>query len=152
MSDNRHYTSNILDWSPTFRVLNMVVQKGVETISSDEDITINGRYSEKSEAFRVTRKIFDEFYGASIQNKSVPIILMLPNRSDVIRYHIESAKRYSPLLSYFDSTGYKYIDLMDAFGNADVRDLFSGHYSPLANKLVAKYILGYINNVSNQEN
>ena len=61
-------------------------------------------------------------------------------------------KRYSPLLSYFDSTGYKYIGLMDAFGNADVRDLFGGHYSPLANKLVAKYILGYLNNVSNQEN
>ena len=91
---NRHYTSNILDWSPTLRILKIVVQEGDKRISSDEDIIINGRYNEKSEAFRVTKKIFDEFYNAAIENGSVPIILLLPDKGDVIRYYIGRKKRY----------------------------------------------------------
>ena len=70
----------------------------------------------------------------------------------MVRYRGQKTKQYSPLLSYFDTTGYKYIDLMDALENADVEGLFAGHYSPLANKLVAEYILNQLNNMSNQEN
>jgi hypothetical protein len=58
-------------------------------------------------------------------------------------------KEYAPLLAYFESKGYRYIDLMDAFepelhqGNLD--ELFTGpHYSPRGNKLVAAHILNYI--------
>ena len=141
---HRHYTSSIFEWSPTFRLLKIAIQRGADKTSSDEDIIINGQYNEKSEAFGVTKKIFDEFYNAAIQNGSVPIILILPSFGDVLRNHMENEKRYSPLLSYFGSAGYRYIDLMDAFENAAVKDLFAGHYTPLANKLVAKYILSYL--------
>ena len=147
----KRYTSNIFDWSPTFRLVKITIQQEVDKKSSNKDIFINGRYNENAEAFRVTKKIFDEFYNETIKNKSIPIILIFPNGSDVVRYHRQKTKRYSPLLSYFDSTGYKYIDLMDAFENADVKDLFVGHYSPFANKLVAEYILNHLNNMSNQE-
>lgn len=146
------YTSNIFDWSPTFWLVKTTIQQVVNKKSSNEDIIINGRYNENSEAFRVTKKIFDEFYNANIKNKSIPIILIFPSRGDIVCYHKQKKKRYAPLLTYFDSTGYKYIDLMDAFENADVEDLFVEHYSPLGNKLVAKYILNHLNNMSNQEN
>jgi len=148
----KRYISNIFDWSPTFRLIKITIHQVVNKKSSNEDIVMNGQYNENSEAFRVTKKIFDEFYKVTINNESIPIILIFPNKRDVGRYHKQKKKRYSPLLSYFDSTGYKYIDLMDAFENADVEDLFIGHYSPLANKLIAKYILNHLNNMNNQEN
>ena len=144
----KSYTSNVFDWSPTVRLASILIQKLNKKLPN-EDIIINGRYNENSEAFRVTTKIFDEFYYACIKNKSTPIILIFPNRDDVIRYHKQEKKRYSPLLSYFDSTGYKYIDLMDAFEDTAVEELFVVHYSPLVNKLVAKYILNYLSNISN---
>lgn len=145
------YKSNKFDWSPTVRVVKILAQE-VKKKLRNQDIIVNDRYNENSEAFRVTKKIFDVFYNASINNQSMPIILIFPNRNAVIRYHRQKRKRYSTLLSYFKSTGYKYIDLMDAFENTDVKDLFVAvHYSPFANKLVAKYIFNRLNNISNQE-
>ena len=83
----------------------------------------------------------------------MPIILISPLWDDVARYRRQKEKQYSPLLSYFNSRGYKYIDLIDAFKNTDIEDLFIGHYSPLANMLVAKHIHNYLNNmVDSQEN
>jgi hypothetical protein len=57
---------------------------------------------------------------------------------------------YSTLLAYFDSVGYRYIDMIEAFDDADVEDLFSGHYTPLANSLVAEYLFDYISNMSEE--
>jgi len=155
----RRYKSSKFDWSPTVRLAKIKIQEFNEN-STQEEILISDRYrySEKSEAFRVTKKIFDEFHHASIKNKSTPIILIFPHKTDLINYFSLKLKAYSPLLEYFDSAGYKYIDLMDAFENSGyerlkLKDLFGpAHYSPLANSLVAKYILRYLNNMSDQEN
>ena len=149
----RHYTSSTFDWSPTVRLTTLLIQN-FKKKSTIEDIMINGRYNEKSEAFKVTKKIFDEFYNLSITNQSTPIILVFPELDDIKPYRRDKKKPYSILLSYFDSVGYKYIDLMGAFENVDIKDLFGEkhHYSPLANKLAAKYILNYINNTRNLEN
>lgn len=142
------YTSNIFDWSPTVRLIKILINKVSNRLF--QEIIKNGRYNENSKTYRVTKKIFDKFYKASIKNNSIPIILIFPNKKDVVHYQRQKEKRYSPLLSYFDSKGYKYIDLMDAFENADVKDLFMGHYSPHANQLVAKHIHNYLNNMSRQ--
>jgi hypothetical protein len=155
----RRYKSSKFDWSPTVRLAKIKFQE-VNENSPDEEIVISDRYryNEKSEAFKVTKKIFDEFYHASLKNNSTPIILIFPHKTDLINYFSLKLKQYSPLLEYFDSAGYKYIDLMDAFENSGyerlkLKDLFvPEHYSPLANSLVAKYILRYLNNMSDQEN
>ena len=144
----KRYTSSRWDWSPTVRVLKIARQKAFDRTSSEEDITTHGVFNEESEAFRVTQRIFEEFRNAAIENGSVPIILILPARGDVARYRRKSGKIYSPLLSYFDSRGYRYVDLMDAFENAAVEDLFGlAHYSVLANKLVGKYVVDYLDNM-----
>ena len=151
----RRYSSNAFDWSPTVKLVTLLIQ-GFDRKSADENIYINGQYNENSEAFKVTKKIFDEFYNTSITNKSMPIILVFPNRDDITQYRMGNLKSYSPLLRYFDSVGYKYIDLMGAFDDAAIEDLFaehySPHYSPVANKLAAKYIFDYINNMSKEAN
>lgn len=140
----KRYKSNMLDWSPTVRLIRILLYK-VSHKLSQQTIVINGRYNENSEAFIVTKKIFDEFYETAINNRSVPIILIFPNKVDIIQYLRQKEKRYSPLLSYFNTRGYKHIDLMDAFENTDIKASFVGyHYSPLANMLVAKHVHNYL--------
>ena len=79
--------------------------------------------------------------------------MIFPSGGDVKRFQMEGTKVYSPLLSYLDSMGYRYIDLMDAFaGNSaqyDVKELYLdpfifGHHSPYGNKIVAEHIYGYL--------
>jgi len=38
---------------------------------------------------------------------------------------------------------------MDVLGDKDMEDLFAGHNTPYANRLVASHILNYINNIDN---
>ena len=147
----RRYASNALDWSPTVRLVTLFMQR-FNKQRPDERIITKGRYNEKSEALKVTEKIFDNFYDAAIKNQSIPIIIMFPNNEDLIRYRKNRTKPYAILLSYFDSVGYRYIDIMSALETGDVRELIPGHYSARANRLVAKYILNYINDMSHHKN
>ncbi len=140
------YKSGRYDWSPTIRLIKLF-RYTVKNKSSSNSITVNDRYNERSEEFRVTVRIFDEFYREVTENKSIPIILVFPRESDISRYQKQKQTQYSPLLSYFDSQGYRYIDLVEIFEQAEIKNIFvsgKGHYSPLANRLVAKHILNYI--------
>jgi len=145
------YSSNIFDWSPIVRLIKILINIAGNKSYGDGIIT-NGYYDENSEAFIITKRIFDQFHSEVINNNSIPIIVIFPDEGDVVRYRREKTKRYSPVLSYFDSMGYRYIDIMDAFDNSDIEDLFVGHYSPAGNRLVAKYIHNYLNTMSSQEN
>lgn len=133
----RRYRSGIFDWSPTVRTVKIVMgrinsyKNGIET---DE------YYDTNSEAFIVTKKIFDTFHREIINNGSIPIIVIFPRESDVERYQKDKTKRYTPLLSYFDSMGYRYIDMTDAFEHTDIDDVFIRHYSPAGDRLIAEYI------------
>jgi len=143
------YNSSPFDFSSTVRLLTITVN----TIRNRfrEDIIINGYYNETSEAFIITKKLFDNFYENVIDNGSIPIILIFPYDKDITRFHNDRTKQYTPLLEHFDSKAYRYIDLMDAFVDVGekytVKDLFAfaGHFSPLANKLIARHIQSYLN-------
>ena len=56
----RRYTSSIFDWSPTVRLAKITVHE-VKNISPEEEIINRSRYryNEQSEAFKVTKKVFD---------------------------------------------------------------------------------------------
>lgn len=138
----RGYESNLLYWLPMIRLGHTLIQKFSDKLTN-ETIVINGQYNKNSEAFQVTTKIFDQFYHAVIKNKSIPIILIFPSKTDIISYHKQKKKQYAKLLLYFDLMGYKYIDLMDAFKHIHVENLFASHYSPPVNALVARYILNH---------
>ncbi len=76
------------------------------------------------------------------------LILLFPERFDFPSYR--KNKRYTPLIRYFDTKGYDYIDLFNAFDGLDEKftldELFmkGNHYSPLGNELVAGYIWSYL--------
>jgi hypothetical protein len=147
-----YYRKNImpdfLDWSPSAKLINLFMQR-VSYQLSKKKIVANNLYSETSEAFIVTKLIFDKFYNAVINDKATPLIIIFPNSQDVQNFQNGKRTKYSPLLKYLQAKGYDYIDLMDAFATADENKLFSGHYTPYGNKLVADHIHEVITKIQN---
>lgn len=139
------YRERPLDILPSVRLFRVV---RYQRVGFARGIEKNGRYDTDSEAFKVTAAIFDQFVGMARRHNSVPVVVVFPNRTDVLRYRRDGTKRYDPLLADFRAKGYWYVDLLDAFdtygrGNT-VDDLVPVHYSPLGNRLVAQHVWRYL--------
>jgi hypothetical protein len=149
---SKRYTSSFFDFSPTVQLSKIAANR----ISNHfrERIIVDGYYNETSQAFRITKKIFDKFYADVVNNNSIPVILIFPNRRDIVRYRAQKTKQYLPLMLYFNSKGYQCIDLMHVFMGTGkdyaIKNLFQakGHYSPFANYLVAMHLHEYLKNRS----
>ncbi|MGR3173250.1 MAG: SGNH/GDSL hydrolase family protein [Candidatus Scalindua sp.] len=143
------YKKGVLDFLPSVRLFKMGSSKLVKYIDSSY-IVRNGYYNKDSEAFKLTIKLFDEFFDSVVDNNSLPVIILLPTRKDIIQYRKKRTTSYKFIRNYFETKGYQYIDALNAFDiySKDLKlgDLFmpKNHYSALANKLVAKYILKYL--------
>ena len=141
-SFNKKYLYSDLDGSPTVQfaiILQNLIRKKIH--KKDTGIVTDNYYNKKSEAFIITKRIFDKFYNEVIENNSIPIIVIFPDKNDIARFQRDKTKKYAPLLSYFDSMDYKYIDLLDVLKNADIEELFvTTHYSPDGNRFIAKNI------------
>jgi hypothetical protein len=149
---SRRYTSSFFDFSPTVRLSKIAANRISNRFS--ERIIVDGYFNETSQAFRITKKIFDEFYADVVNNNSMPVILIFPDKKDIIRYRTKKTKKYLPLMLYLNSKGYQCVDLMNAFSRAGkdyaIMKLFhkGGHYSSFANNLVAMYLQEYLKNHS----
>lgn len=114
--------------------------------------TSDGMYNVKSEAYEVTVKIFDAFYRKALENGALPVIIIFPDINDQWRSPKKEKRRYVPLLDYFRSKGYRFIDTLGALEPYESRytvdDLVRswGHYSPLGNKIIAEYLYVHLKN------
>jgi hypothetical protein len=139
-----NYKSSPFDVSPTTRLIKLATAEIKKRIKSN---TNNDYNDQNSESYTITVKIFDAFHNEAIKNNSIPIIIIFPSHGEVLRYKKYNTKIYLPLLRYFDSKGYKYIDLMDALSDIEEDKEWNdkcGHYSPYENRVVAEYILDYL--------
>ncbi len=113
------------------------------------------QYEGETPALKITLRIFDEFVKTSLQNNSLPIILIFPRTSDIRRYQQGKPRQYNPLITSFKSKGFLFIDLLEVFIEqgriSNLEELFIPHYNPLVNQWVAKYIFDYLktNKLSN---
>lgn len=102
-------------------------------------------YAADSEAFRVTTELFTAFYEMALRDGAKPVIVIFPERSDLIRWRSAGTKRYAPLLEFLARKGYHVVDAMAALDAAGrdrpITDLVPGHYTPLANQLVAEQLM-----------
>lgn len=104
----------------------------------------------ESEAFLITKKLFEAFTSEVLRDGAVPIIVLFPSSNDIRRYWLSGEKVYQPLIDFFEDRQFAYIDLLGAFENRQefdsIEDLrsVSGHYSALANRIVASYLLAYL--------
>jgi hypothetical protein len=122
-----------------------LVKLAREQLLPGTGIVRNGYYDADSEAFRVTIGLFTAFYERALRDGAQPVILIFPERSDLDRWRSTRTKPYTPLLQFLATKGYRVVDAMtalDAAGNEHtVNDLIPTHFSPLANQLVAEYLL-----------
>jgi len=94
----------------------------------------------------VTRNasLFTAFYEMAQRDGAQPVIVIFPDRSDLVRWRGAGTKRYAPLLDFFARKGYHVVDAMEALDTAadrPIAELVPTHYSPLANRLVAEQLL-----------
>lgn len=142
----RRYKSGRLDFLATVRLLKVAASE----FGKDDQILVHGRYNEASEAFQITRKLFDDFYAAAIKHDALPIILVFPDLFELDLQKAQGATTYASLVASLTEKGYLAIDLRHAFEGEgegrDYRPLFnvSGHYSALGNRLVAQYLAAYL--------
>jgi len=145
---NTRAKASLVDFSPSVRFIKLIYQTLYQRY--DDNSIYNGGYlNTQAEAFVITRKLFDEFYAEAQRNNSLPIIVLFPCREDIHRYFKNKTKIYVPLIGYFVSQQYRFIDLLDAFEkyaqSVPLKDLFmQDHYSPLGNSIVARFICDYM--------
>ena len=142
------YFGSKLDFFNSVKMLKMTVHHAKNYFDRNK-IIINGCYNQSSEAYKITTKLFDKFVETSIENNSLPIILIFPEKSDFERYNKGKKRIYEPLLDYFISNDFLYLDLLEAFLNEMkhykyVSFFGDSHYSPLGNQIVAKYIIDFL--------
>ena len=140
-----------LDFSPAVRMLKLLYNRIYSSYLeyTDKSIYKSGYFNPKSEAFRICVTLFDTFYHEVQKNNSLPVIVLFPNRTDIERYRKYKTKVYSPLIEYFHSKGYRFIDVIDAFEkyakSSRTDELFlKQHYSSLGNSVVARFLLDYL--------
>lgn len=146
------YETGAFDWSRVVRLVKISVAEYRRRFSA-QGIIEDRRYNESSEAFQVTTRLFDEFYSQVQSDGAVPIIVLFPQRVDLVQNRDAASSRYSPLVRHFASESYEFIDLIDALGNHDASNDFDalfehGHYTPFGNQLVAEYILDNVETAS----
>ena len=146
------YRRGALDILPSVRLVKAASYK-LSPLWDKDSILRNGLYNENSEAYKVTIKTFDKFVEEARRYRSKPIIVVFPYDLSILAYRRNQTKEYAPLLDYFQSKSYDYIDIMDTFETYgrkyQLSRLFNGrHYSELGNQIVAKHMLQYLRSKS----
>jgi hypothetical protein len=131
------------DFLPSIRLFKIVIHS-----INQKFMPKTGLYIGDAPALKITLRIFDEFVKASLQNNSLPIILIFPRISDIKRYQQGKPRQYNPLITSFKSKGFLFIDLLEVFIEQgkinNLEELFIPHYNPRVNQWVAKYIFNYL--------
>jgi len=142
-----NYSHGRFDFLPSIR-LAKVLWKVLALRFQEPMFKSDGSYNVKSEAYRVTERIFDAFYSKVLEDGAQPVIVVFPKDIDLERGHRGEIRRYAALLDYFRSKGYKFIDTQNALECTPFSrgELFahSGHFSPRGNQIVAEYILAQL--------
>jgi hypothetical protein len=142
-----NYDYSRFDFSPSVR-LGKEFWREIDQRLLDPIFKLDGTYDPKSEAFQVTAGIMDAFYRKALENGALPIILVFPNNDDQERRRASKSCRYQPLLDYFRSKGYRFLDMQEAltpyppvYVRRNLFTEFGRHYSALGNNVLAKYIV-----------
>ncbi|HSF08452.1 MAG TPA: hypothetical protein VLA60_03500, partial [Nitrospirales bacterium] len=145
------YMAGRMDLLPSMRLLKIATRSGKEKLNPV--VTPEGSYAVNSEGFRLTTRIFEEFYCAALQHESLPVIIIFPDLGDFSRHRSHQGKRYEPLLEELHIKGFRVLDILDAlvaFDSALPTDRFTvgkwGHFSRLGNSIVATFLQNYLNN------
>lgn len=107
-----------------------------------------GVYNTRSEAYRVTVRVLEEFYKEAEADGSVAILVLFPERRDIRARREGRTVVYQPLLDELRGKGYRVIDLLEGFERYDPQGEMMKkkfiHYPKSGNRMVARHILDYL--------
>jgi len=114
--------------------------------------TPGGRvFNERSEAYKVTERLFDTFYAEVEAEGAVPVIVLFPHEGDLRRFKRSGTRTYAALIEHFRARGYRFIDMLDGItryesikGDKSMFVKSRGHYSRPGNEMVARTVLDYL--------
>jgi lysophospholipase L1-like esterase len=128
----RGYFRGPLDRLPSMRLLKVEWRQ----------LAVGNLYQPGSQAMAVTTRVIDRFVGLIRERGARPLIVILPGGGDIRRFLASHSRGYQPFLSFLDSRGFPYADLVEPLAQAGARDVATLlsptlHYSPLAARVVA---------------
>lgn len=104
----------------------------------------HGVYNETSEAYLVTRLLFDRFVADVRASGAAPIIVVFPERDDFQKRARGDPITYGALLRYFADRRYDYVDTLEAFpdcrAGCQLDAIIAAHFSPAGNRVIADYL------------
>ncbi|MCA9393917.1 MAG: SGNH/GDSL hydrolase family protein [Candidatus Omnitrophica bacterium] len=138
------YSEDPLDFFLTarlFKVLKKIYLK-------PRDKIFNGyEYNPRSEVFRVSMAIVEEFAAEVRKEGAIPIVVFLPNSGDFWRLKDHNVKNYRPFMEIMDEKGISYFDftaelLDEILKDEDPATFYSPqyHFSGKGNEYVARHI------------
>lgn len=150
------YENPLYDWSATVRLLVRVGGKVYDGYLDRDRIFRGKELSARSEAFRIQIAIFREFVQRARARHERPFILLLPDRSSIMRARSGLRTHYEPIAEAVQSEGLPMIDAIEAFRfrtsnpgeSIDAWFMPGGHYSPRGNEIVAQLLLARLQEAS----
>lgn len=115
-----------------------------------EKMIKDGSYNPDTDYYIVTTALLQQFHQDVKDSGATPLVVILPNKADLMRWKLYKNKIHASFLEFMDDQGIQYLDMTEEFYNDKevtyINLLFmpGGHYSPLANQFVAKYIHRYL--------
>jgi hypothetical protein len=132
-----------LGFLPSARFLHVL-----RTERFDRPSYAHGVYDVRSEAFQVASRTFDLFVRDVRRRRSLPVILLFPQRRDLLNRREGRPDAYGPLRDSLRQRGYLVVDLLEAFARHDpegtlLRRKFV-HYPARGNRMVAQYLADWL--------
>jgi lysophospholipase L1-like esterase len=141
------YKSGPLEFLPSVRVVKIFAAKFAK-MKDDQRIEIDGYFNPKSEAYKITVALFDNFVREAKELGAQPVIMLFPQKLDLIRHRANGTKKYQPLIDHFEKLGYPYVDAADAFSkwspSISPEELVPHHYSADGYALVARQVYEFL--------
>ena len=136
---------SIFDYLATVRLIKVL--RGVTLslwfdVFPESDIT-------SAEYFQVTERILKQFYDQAKADGAEPVIVIFPAYRDFLHYSLYEKRRSDVLVQRLTDAGYRVHDLWhlyeeSGFESSAILNKNGGHYSPEANKRVARSLVDYL--------
>jgi len=138
----RYHRRSRFDLLPSVRFARVVGDQYLH-----QPILLHDVYNVRSEAYEVTLRVLEQFYREALENGSLPVILLFPQRSDVRDRQQGRAPTYRPLLDELRRQGLRVVDLGDGFARYDPQGRMMKkrwvHYPKEGNEMVGRAVYDY---------
>ena len=140
------YEDPLYDISATVRLLTGLWIKVRRRYVDGDRLVRDGVFNRASTAFALQTTLFQSFAAKARAAGIVPLVIILPDRESIVRRRDGHAPIFAPLVDDLRAKGIDYLDLTGAFLAREARQppdgwfMPGGHYSPSANRLIAKWL------------